>query len=1024
MPPHNLSKSKFAYKIRLPALVFFLILADSLASEFQNSETSMILGRFSTIEGATNARHGLDGICPAPLLIKKMVINDDTLFWLMTTPEKDTSLVDDCFTSITKMIPGATRYQSTYPLLDTQTAAFHPSFIAGKASNKHGVSTGEQTEVTIAKEQLSLKGKENQVIPRIDRNVSIGEEQKNLVHQDQEDRTEEELAVSTNKDREALTANEHFTRESSALPGDVKKPEVPVSSTIPSKTTTAVNLKPKKKKSTFVPPGFENLLEPQTTEVDVYFGGLFLLSTFATYTPTDITFLAPDAVVGKIPGLLDPEVAIETLTSPLPTHSELACLKKNQSNCGQLTTDSLEIIFDENRFRVDIFIGSLLLAVRGTDIDKFLPPSSAGASLLHQINAAFTGVDGNNNIYNITNSTTLSYKETRIFALSNITTDEDFTVDTLALEREFSGRLYQAGFFRTSNANLLFINETDFAGISIGSSLDTRNDLDQSAGNELQIFLESRSRVGIFKDGRLISTRIYDAGNQILDTSQLPGGAYDVELVIRNSFGQIREETRFYVKTNDIPPLGQTLYFFDFGELVLKEAGKTLPSTTGESVLRAGISKRLWQDFGAQLGVMKQEDASVIEAGIFKLGRVYDLNFHLASGNKDDFGLGINARVRAGRTTLNANLRQTWIDSDTSLMGKETLQVNLSFSFPLGGGLLNLTGRYNEQIDRTDRNIGVRYNFPIYTFGSSLVDVDIQVTRDNGDLLVLFGARLSRIQDRWRNEISSQYFYENPEDLKKDSGFINDLATTWNDGDKYISDVTWNMRAIDQQNDRNLDTNFEVISDKGRLNLDASYSVETDQLNYGANFATTFIANKNTISFGGRSQARSALVMAIEGDVEDAYFDVQVNGAVRGSAKIGEKTVIGIQPYDTYEVVLIPRGDSLVDFTDQTQTATLYPGNVVTMTFKATRVLVAFGQIVDENGNPVTNALIRGVIGLATTDEFGLFQAEIDSTVVELDVRTRTSQCKVQLPDFDSSDLVITLQELVCRASTGAISTQ
>ena len=183
-------------------------------------------------------------------------------------------------------------------------------------------------------------------------------------------------------------------------------------------------------------------------------------------------------------------------------------------------------------------------------------------------------------------------------------------MDTLALEREFSGRLYQAGFFRTNAANLLFINETDFAGITIGSSLDTRNDLDQSAGNDLQLFLESRSRVGIFKDGRLISTKIYNAGNQILDTSQLPGGAYDVELVIRDSFGLLREETRFYVKTNDIPPLGQTLYFFNIGELTRKETDENLPTTTGVSLLRAGISKRLWQDFGAEAGVIKQDTST------------------------------------------------------------------------------------------------------------------------------------------------------------------------------------------------------------------------------------------------------------------------------------------------------------------------------------------------------------------------------------------------------------------------------
>ncbi len=777
---------------------------------------------------------------------------------------------------------------------------------------------------------------------------------------------------------------------------------------------SAMEKSDEKIKKAFVPPGFESLLEPQTTEVDVYFGGVFLNSTLATYTPSEITFLQVDDLVGRIPGLLDAGSIEALLSQPLPTNSEFVCLKKTQSNCGQLATESVDVIFDENRFRVDIFIGQELLAIRGTGIDKYLPPSSAGLSLLNQITANYTGVGGGSNVYNIGNSTTLSYQETRLVTLSNFTRKEDFTIDTLALEREFSGRLYQAGYFRSSPGNLVFINETDFAGVTIGSSLDTRKDLDQSAGNDLQLFLETRSRVGIFKDGRLISSRIYEAGNQILDTSQLPGGAYDVVLRIRDSGGRIREETRFYVKTNDIPPMGQSLYFFDFGERVTKVAGSTLPRTTGESIMRIGMNRRIRENFGAQIGFVKQEEKMLMETGIFKLGRYYDVNLRFAAGNNNDYGFNANVRLRAGQKSLTANLRRTWTGSSTSLLGKETLQADINLTLPLGKGLLNITGRYNDQQQQLDKNLGIRYDFQTYRLGSSIIDYDIQLTKDNGNLLFLIGARLSRIHGRWRNEISSQYYYEDQKTLPKDTGLINNLNTSWNDGDKYISDMTWNLRAIDERNDNNLETDFELASDRGRLNLDASYSEKTQQVNYGASINTTFIANSHTVSLGGRTQARSALVMDVKGDVNDAFFDVAVNGSVRGSAQIGTKTVIGILPYETYEVELIPRGGSLVDFNDQIQSATLYPGNVVTMTFKATRVIVAFGQIVDANGEAIRNALIKGVIGLATTDEFGLFQAEIESSTRKLRVQTRQRACEVAVPDFPSGELVISLGELRC----------
>jgi hypothetical protein len=780
-----------------------------------------------------------------------------------------------------------------------------------------------------------------------------------------------------------------------------------------------VRKKPRKK-STFVPPGFENLLEPQTTEIDVYFGSLFLISTLASYTPTDITLLTPETVIARIPDLLDPEKVLSILGDSMPTNSEYVCLKDNQSDCGNLTTSSVEIIFDENRFRVDLFIAPELLAIRSAGIDKFLPPSSSGASLLHQMNVAYTGLQGGQDNYNISGSTTFAIKETRVLALSNITRDENLTIDTLAVGREYSGKLYQAGVFRSSPASLVFVNETDFIGVTIGSSLDTRKDLDQSAGNEIQVFLDSRSRVDILKDDRLISTALYDAGNQILDTTLLPGGAYDVVLRIKSSFGRVREETRFYVKTHDIPPMDHTLYFVDFGELVVKELDRTLPTGTGESFLRAGINKRLTADFGGQLGFMKQEKNTVFEAGIFKLGRYYDLNLNFGAGNNNDTGLNLNARVRAGRTTLNTNIRRTWIDNDQSLMGQETIQGNINFSFPLGRGLFTITGRYNEQVSQTDKNVGLRYDFPIYQFGRSTLDIGLSVTKDNGNLLALFGFSLRQIRGNWRSEISSQYYNDKQEFLPDDSGFVNNVNTSWFDGDRFVSDVTWNVRATDDRENQFLETDIEIISDRGRLNVDSAYSLDQKKFNYGANFNTTFIINKNSMSLGGRTPARSALVMNVEGDVKDAFFDVEVNGAVRGSAKIGSKTVVGILPYQTYEVKLIPRGDTIVDFEDQAQTVTLYPGNVITMDFVASRVIVAFGQIVDEADLPVSNALIKGVTGLATTDEFGLFQAEIELTTRELQVQTRTRQCRVQLPVIETEDLVVSLEELVCISSDGS----
>ena len=772
--------------------------------------------------------------------------------------------------------------------------------------------------------------------------------------------------------------------------------------------------KPKAEKKKFVPPGFEFLLEPQTTQIDVYYGGSYLTSTLATFTPNEITLLTPKSVVAKIPDLLNSNAVEEHLSKELNTNSGLVCITENQSNCGKLEPETVEVIFDENRFRADLFVSSDLLSVRAAGIDPFLPPSSAGLSLLNVFSSTVNGQQNRDTGFNISNSTTLAFRESRLLAISNYNDAEDLVFDTLAFQREFSGQQLQAGYFRSNAGTLVFVRETDFLGISIGSSLDTRTDLNQSSGNELQLFLDSRSRVDILKDDRLISTGIYETGNQILDTSRLPGGAYDIVLRIRDSFGGIREETRFYVKSNRLPPLGQTLYFFDVGKQVSKVLGKALPEKNRQDLFRAGLSRRITNDFGGEVGFISDSNQSLFEAGLFRLGRNYDLRFNLAMGDGGAQAASIISNFRLGDTALGVTLRETRNDNN-NLLGSEVTQLTLSASRPIGGGNLQFTARYNQRPGTTDKNYGARYELPTFPFHNQAIASNLQVVKDNGDWQVVLGARMAVRAGSWQTRLVSQAYYDKFDNQETDTGLINNLSSTWQDGDRFLSDVTLALRAVDERFDRTLESELDVASQYGRANVELVYSDENQQYSYGANFYTSVIANSDTITFGGKRQARAGVVLDVRGDSTDAYFDVSVNKLVRDNINIGRKTLIPLAPYQTYEIGLVPRGNDLVDYDSGTQTTTLYPGNVVTLRWDASRILVVFGQVVDETGKPITNGLIEGVVGLATTDDYGVFQAEIKSTVKTISVRTRASSCTIELPAFSQSDFIATLGTVVCR---------
>ena len=938
--------------------------ANDVATSVRTSVASLVLGSFGTLEAAQSYEHTLSGQLDFKIETRQFQVGTRRIFRVMSKPDADVDRIQRRFADLRGRYPDSWIFRSTSADV-TQL---------GKAVMEPSAGVVEEPSAGVVEAP----------------SAGVVEEPSAGVV-------------------EAPSA------------GVVEAPSASAQEEPVTHTVVVDSRKPRKSvaKTGWVPEGFEDLLEPQTTQVDVYFGDVFLTSSLASYTPTEITLFSPDEVMTHLSDVLDPDSVLELLSGSLPTNSELVCFYATQTNCGELETESLEVIFDESRFRLDVFLAPSMLAVRDVRIDKYLPPSSGGLSLLNQLSATVNGSEGNDSTYNIGNSTTLSFKETRLLAISNVTREDDFTVDTLALEREIGGQLYQAGYFRSSGLDQRFITEEEFAGITVSSSLDTRTDLDQSFGNDLQVFLDSRSRLDLFKDGRLISTAVYDAGNQIVDTSSLPGGAYDVVLRIRDSFGRTREETRFYVKTTQLPPKDQLLYFLNIGETATRTTDSTLPETTGDSLVRAGVSRRLTNNFGGSIGITSQEDEELVELGFFQLGRSHELNLNLAAGAENDRGLSMNGRFRWGLLAVNMDYRRIWIDEDRfgeSLMDQSSEQGSLSISYRLGRGTINLTGRYNQRgLEDADKNVGFRYDFPDWILGRSALETDLQLTDDNGNLQALFTMRFRFDTQNWRHQISSQYYHDEFDERDTEKGFINNVSTSWNDGDRYVSDVNWNLRGVNEREDDSIETDIEVVSDYGRVNADVVYARAADRLSWGASVYTNIIASRGGIGFGGREQARSALVMDVDGEVADASFNVMINGSPRANAKIGKQTVIGIQPYRTYEVSLVPMGDSLVDFNNQVQTATLYPGNVVTMNWKAARILVVFGQLVSPEGDPIQSALLEGVTGLATTDEFGFFQAEIESDVRALLARTKSHQCEAVLPDFDTTETVVMFEKVVCR---------
>lgn len=422
--------------------------------------------------------------------------------------------------------------------------------------------------------------------------------------------------------------------------------------------------------------------------MDVYYGGFYLTSVLAEFNNSEVTILDHSQLINSLSNLKDPLNFDVLLSTAFDTHSELLCQSNYQIDCGILETNSVEVIFDNSTLRLWLFISSNLLESENLSDARFLPASNAGLSFMNQSSFNFNGEDLNIENYNLQNTTMFAWKENRISLTGNLATEEGFKVDTLAFFREFNGKDYRLGLFRENANGFNFMSNEHFIGASFSSSLLTRTDLQQSLGTEIDLFLATRSRVDIYREDRLISSRFYDVGNRLLDTSDLPNGSYNIEIQIIDSAGNTQTEERFYSKSSSIAPADQPLYFINIGT---PENQSNQESTEQEKLfLRAGYSTRLLQNLGASAGFSMVDGTSMLETGIYRQGQNIETQVNLAYEDTGTTGLDFRFRYRHELFNLTLNSRKIINGATLSQIGQNNSLYNTRLEIPNRYGFLSL----------------------------------------------------------------------------------------------------------------------------------------------------------------------------------------------------------------------------------------------------------------------------------------------------------------------------------------------
>ncbi len=730
------------------------------------------------------------------------------------------------------------------------------------------------------------------------------------------------------------------------------------------------------------PPGFEDLTGTQTTQADVYFGGEFLASTFVEFDPYHVTIKEPLQVVQQIPNLKDPRTVAQVLTGPLPTHADQLCSSRRRENCGRLSPALAGVIFDEGRYRLTLFIHPAQLLVHNLALEKYLPRANAGTSGLHNVRMSASGT-GDERQFSLSSESYLAHNQSRLHARYGLT-NEGATLYALAWQHDSRDMEYAVGSFRTQAGNLSFAADVDVLGLRIASSTKSRTDLDHALGTPVLIFLRERSRVDIYRGNELLASRFYPAGNQQIDTSSLPDGAYDIAIRIEEGSGAVREQTQFFVRSGQMPPMDTPQFYLEGGSL-LREVEQGLPELGSGAWLRFGASRRLRKNLAWDNEFLYADNTTAIQSGASWLRPgVYLYGGGMFTDNAD---VGVLFRGNIQRETFYASFdlrhvtgREPLVTDEYSISRGGYTQLFANVGLPFAQGYLYLRGRYSNRADSRDTELGVSYLGSIWERHTRGMGVSAELVVDGGtgsmDTWIRAGVNIRWQRNRGRaTSLSPRVrlddagvqpelhgYWQNPVEIAGLAGLGALRQTVYVDHAEARSAL--GVRYVP---DRFRQSDFELGYQRNRQRSDLFYALNN-------RFSVVNTPGGTTYGDGGGSAG--AVIVEIEGSFT-GKFAVLVGNRVVGHAWVGQPNIISLRSYERYNVRIKPVGDKIVGYDQAPQQVTLYPGNVQTLRFAAHELNVMIGQALLPDGSPVKLGRFVNVEGYGRTDQLGWFQVEV-----------------------------------------------
>ncbi len=775
-----------------------------------------------------------------------------------------------------------------------------------------------------------------------------------------------------------------------------------------------------------VPEGFEFLSEPQTTFVDIYFGGNNIGGTLATFTPDAITFDDPIAVVDMLPNLIDKESVIAALSGPLAPNVDQICQTESSSDCGRLAPEVAGVIFDEGLFRADIFVNAAFLEASTLDDVRFLPAGDDSFAVTADLSGSVSGSRGaaqSDTSYQVMTKVIAAQGNQRLEVIGGIASDTDGEIDRIAAIREQGNTRAEGGYIRSSGTAL--ISEFETYGVRFQSTTDLRLDLEQTSATPIVLFIERRSRVEILRDGRLLSTRTYDAGNQELDISDLPDGAYDITIRVFEGAAQVNQVDQFFVKSRRFPPRDTYMFVAEAGVLPRRNDTRALPQATSNYFAHAGLSKRIADNIAVNADLFGSEHVGSLSGNLIYLAR--NLNIEADALVSTDQSAAARIRAAYALPGFSASLDGMWeqdgtyacnsLDEMFDPVEQDAREFTANTSFSLGP--VRVGARYEHRA-RKVAGVFESEDFFLPTLDWSYQPNSRQTIAaalsgrfGEGESTVFLRLTFRQQDGKWTySGANRSSFISGDHDLLDTST----AEVNWRDGLLFDDDIEAGAGLRTQSGAVEFFSSASYLGSRAQAFFDLDHGITDNHVTSFTGSARTGITfSEGAFSLAGRRQAGSAIVINLEGDAIGSEVTLNINGRSYGSAAVGSRTPIFLPPYDLYKVELAIEGGDNIRFDGRAQQSPLYPGNVVTMTWQVDKIVPLFGQLVDPNGEPLSGRKITIGSNQDYTDEFGFFVIDAsasDKTLIAS--RKGVDECEITLPALDFTQDLVSLDAMVC----------